>query len=164
MNLHDILIDPEKRLSFRQELDTGRLDFPAVLAYTVPPIGEGTIVNEAGALMLCGTIRAEMRCVCDRCASEYDRKVEFPLEVPLAAELEDEENPDFFLLDGEELDLDDLLETCFILSMDTQFLCREDCRGLCCRCGANLNTESCRCKQETDPRLAVLEQLLENKQ
>lgn len=164
MNLHDILIDPEKRLSFRQSLDTERLDFPAVLAYTVPPVGEGTILSEAGALMLTGVIRGEMRCVCDRCASEYVKTVEIPLEVPLAAELEDEENPDYFLLDGEELDLADLLETCFILSMDTQFLCREDCKGLCCGCGVNLNFESCRCRQKSDPRLAVLEQLLENKQ
>ena len=42
-------------------------------------------------------------------------------------------------------------------------LCSEDCKGLCPRCGADLNLGPCSCKKETDPRLAVLAKLLENK-
>ena len=164
MNLHELLITPGSQLSFRQELNTERLDFPSVLAYTESPVGEGTIVNSAGALMLRGSVRAKMRCTCDRCMAEFDHAMEIPLEVPLATELQDEEDPDYYLLDGDELDLCDLLETAFILGMDTQYVCKEDCKGLCWRCGANLNYELCRCKAETDPRLAVLEQLLENKE
>ena len=56
--------------------------------------------------------------------------------------------------------MDDVLEGCFIMDMDSRFLCREDCKGLCSRCGANLNDGECDCKPERDPRLAVLEQLL----
>lgn len=79
----------------------------------------------------------------------------------LAAELEDEENPDIFLLDGDWLDLDDVLETCFILDMETKCLCKEDCAGLCASCGANLNLGQCNCRGKIDPRFAVLEQLLD---
>lgn len=70
-----------------------------------------------------------MRCVCDRCAAEFDREVSYPLDVPLASELQDEENPDYFLLEGDELDLEELLETVFILNMDTRFLCRGRLQG-----------------------------------
>ena len=163
MNLHELLLNPGSRLPFRCELSTDRLDFPAVLSYTAAPVGEGFIVNNAGALTLRGTLSAAMRCVCDRCAAEFDREVSYPLDIPLASELQDEENPDYFLLEGDELDLEELLETVFILNMDTRFLCREDCKGLCSRCGKNLNEGPCDCRTESDPRLAVLEQLLDDK-
>lgn len=163
MNLHELLLNPSSRLPFRCELSTDRLDFPAVLSYTAAPVGEGFIVNNAGALTLRGTLSAAMRCVCDRCAAEFDREVSYPLDVPLASELQDEENPDYFLLEGDELDLEELLETVFILNMDTRFLCRDDCKGLCSRCGKNLNEGPCDCRTESDPRLAVLEQLLDDK-
>ena len=64
-------------------------------------------------------------------------------------------------LDGEEADLDEILNAAFVLNMDSQLLCREDCKGLCSRCGKDLNEGPCGCKQEIDPRLAVLAQLLE---
>ena len=163
MNLHELLLNPGSRLPFRCELSTDRLDFPAVLSYTAAPVGEGFIVNNAGALTLRGTLSAAMRCVCDRCAAEFDREVRYPLDIPLASELQDEENPDYFLLEGDELDLEELLETVFILNMDTRFLCRDDCKGLCSRCGKNLNEGPCDCRTESDPRLAVLEQLLDDK-
>ena len=163
MNLHELLLNPGSRLPFRCELSTDRLDFPAVLSYTAGPVGEGFIVNNAGALTLRGTLSAAMRCVCDRCAAEFDREVSYPLDVPLASELQDEENPDYFLLEGDELDLEELLETVFILNMDTRFLCQADCKGLCSRCGKNLNEGPCDCRTESDPRLAVLEQLLDDK-
>ena len=163
MNLHELLLNPGSRLPFRCELSTDRLDFPAVLSYTAVPVGEGFIVNNAGALTLRGTLSAAMRCVCDRCTAEFDREVSYPLDIPLASELQDGENPDYFLLEGDELDLEELLETVLILNMDTRFLCREDCKGLCSRCGKNLNEGPCDCRTGSDPRLAVLEQLLDDK-
>ena len=163
MNLHELLITPGARLSFRQELSLDRLDFPGVLSYNAPPLGEGVIENSADVLTLRGVIRAGLHCACDRCAREFDRDVEIPLDVPLATELQDEESPDYFLLEGDELDLDEVLETSFILGLEPRFLCREDCKGLCPRCGADLNLGPCGCKPEKDPRLAVLEQLLDDK-
>ena len=48
--------------------------------------------------------------------------------------------------------------------MDSRFLCREDCKGLCPKCGKDLNDGPCKCGEDQDPRLAVLAQLLENNQ
>ena len=162
IDLHELILRPGASLPFRQRLSSERLDYPAVLAYTDGPTGEGVIVNSAGALTLRGRLTAAMRCRCDRCAGEFDTVREIPLEVKLAVELQDEEDPDYYLLTGEKLDIDDLLESAFILSMDQQLLCREDCKGLCPRCGADLNDGPCGCKKESDPRLAVLEQLLDD--
>ena len=102
---------------------------------------------------------ADMVCVCDRCGTEFDSvKVQ-----ELKAYLSDGESddPEAFVLDGDKLDLDETLSTLFVLDMETKFLCTEDCKGLCSKCGANLNHGPCGCRKEIDPRLAVLEQLLD---
>ena len=164
IDLHELIINPGKSLSFSCEPDTERLDDPAIERFLTPLTGTGEIRNDAGLLTLTGTLSARMLCICDRCASEFPMTKVTELAVTLAAELEDEENPDFYLLENEELDMDDVLEGCFIMDMDMRFLCREDCRGLCSRCGANLNEGDCGCKPEKDPRLAVLEQLLDDKE
>ena len=62
------------------------------------------------------------------------------------------------------VDVEDILRTLFVLGMETKFLCRPDCKGLCPTCGKNLNEGPCNCKKEMDPRMAVLEQLLDNKE
>ena len=83
------------------------------------------------------------------------------MDVVLVGEEEDHDNPGVFPLQGTEVDAQDVLTTCFILDMETRFLCREDCKGLCARCGRNLNLGPCGCGKEIDPRFAVLEQLLD---
>ena len=79
----------------------------------------------------------------------------------LAAELEDEENDEIYLLEGNEVDLDEVAGTAFILDMDTKNLCSDNCKGLCAKCGADLNNGPCGCRPEVDPRLAALAQLLD---
>lgn len=81
----------------------------------------------------------------------------------LAEELQNEDNDDIVLLESGRVDAGELARTALILGMDTKTLCSEDCKGLCPRCGANLNDGPCGCKREVDPRLAVLAKLLENK-
>ncbi len=159
IDLRDVIVNPSVRLPFRVELETDNLDFPSVLGYRRPPVAEGLVYNEAGVLHLQGTLTAEMICVCDRCGKEFDSVKETPLDAVLAEE-ETEENPELFVLSGTELDLQELLETCLVLDMESKFLCRDDCKGLCPRCGRDLNEGPCDCRKELDPRLAVLEQLL----
>ena len=127
-----------------------------------PVTCEGTVRNTAGVLMTKGTIRAHLDAVCDRCGEDYEEDLTYPLDVVLVTELADEDHEDegIFPLEGNFADMDEIIRTVFILNMDTKFLCSDDCLGLCCGCGVNLNRESCRCKKEIDPRFAALQQLL----
>lgn len=84
-------------------------------------------------------------------------------EVLYAEELQNEEDDEILLLEDGKVDVGELAREAFILDMDTKTLCSEDCKGLCPRCGADLNLGPCSCKKEVDPRLAVLAKLLENK-
>ena len=48
------------------------------------------------------------------------------------------------------------------MEFPVRFLCREDCKGLCQRCGKNLNEGACDCtEREIDPRLAPLQRILD---
>ena len=56
--------------------------------------------------------------------------------------------------------LEDVLREQVLLSLPAKTLCREDCKGLCPRCGCNLNRESCACETSpTDPRWSALADL-----
>mgnify|MGYP000675871815 FL=1 len=163
LNVNRLLHTPGASQDFHFEMDLSDLEFGGEKPVVRPVVVDGRVYNQAGVLLCELQASTTLRCVCDRCAAEFDREVSYPLDVPLASELQDEENPDYFLLEGDELDLEELLETVFILNMDTRFLCRADCKGLCSRCGKNLNEGPCDCRTESDPRLAVLEQLLDDK-
>ena len=160
LDLRELITNAAASLPFRLELEEDRLDFPAVKEYLNPPLAEGVITKEADILHMRGTVTADMLCVCDRCGQEFESTKETAVDVVLV-EGEDEDNPGVFPLQGTEIDAQDVLATCFILDMETRFLCREDCKGLCARCGKNLNLGPCGCGKEIDPRFAVLEQLLD---
>lgn len=163
INLCEIIEMPGSSVPFSCGLDTERIQSPSISEFVVPPRAEGRITNTAGALDLTGTITCRMKCVCDRCGADFIRDFSLPVNVKLASEPTEGDNPEIFPLDGNWLDLGDVLETCFILSTETKFLCREDCKGLCDRCGKNLNDGPCGCGKEIDPRMAVLQQLLDKK-
>ena len=54
------------------------------------------------------------------------------------------------------LSLEDVVREQVLLSLPTRTLCKEDCKGLCPRCGQNLNLESCKCDTVADPRWNAL--------
>lgn len=161
LNVSKIIEMPSGILPFEFELNLSDLDFPQVESINGTFAVSGQVRNVAGALELGGTVDMDMTCICDRCLRQYEAKKTLPVTAYLADELQDEENSDIFLINGDEVDLDEVFTTAFVLSMDSKFVCREDCEGLCPKCGANLNDGPCDCGRETDSRLAVLQQLLD---
>ena len=148
-------------LPFSCTPDLSDLSFSSVSRFLSPVTAEGRVTSSAGVLTLTGLVSAEALCLCDRCGREFERKFSIPLDIPLAEDLQDAEDPDIFPVTEDGVDLDEIVSTAFILGLDPKLLCRPDCLGLCDRGGKNLNDGPCSCKAETDPRLAVLGQLLE---
>ena len=161
LDVRGIINTPGGRIDLRFEQDLSDVDFGGVCPAVRPVLVVGQVRNIAGMLRLQLEVDTTLACVCDRCGTTFDKPFHLPLEYLLAEELEDEENDDILLLEGGTIDLSELVREAFILNMDTKTLCREDCKGLCPGCGANLNYETCRCKKEIDPRLAALAKLLE---
>ena len=161
LELRDIIHVPDGRKAFQFQLDLSEQDFYGSRPMVHPVQAEGRVTNHAGALVLEGTVRSVLELKCDRCGKPFSREKVVPLDSLVAQELEDEENDDILLLDGTELDLDEAVTTAFVLAMDTKNLCSDDCKGLCAKCGADLNLGPCGCGPDVDPRLAALAQLLD---
>ena len=162
LDLRSIINVPDAKKSFQFQVDLSDLEFYGRCPITQPVLAEGSVTNHAGALVLEGTARSVLDLACDRCGKEFSREKVVPLDSLVAQELEDDENDEIILLEGGELDMDEVVTTAFVLAMDTKNLCSDDCKGLCAKCGADLNLGSCRCKPDVDPRLAALAQLLDS--
>ena len=118
LDLSQIIEIPGGSVPFSCVLDTGDLDFEQVKAYRSAPHAEGCVRNTAGILELTGTIEAAMKCVCDRCGGEYDTVKETALSALLSEDDSEEDDPDVFPLEGDSIDLTEILRTLFILDMD----------------------------------------------
>ena len=161
LDLHEIINIPGRAVSFDYCPDISDMSFDSVLEFTEPLRACGSIKNIAGVLTLTADLTADLMCQCARCLKEFPKHIAFTTEAIIADELQDEDNPDIFLLDGDYIDVDEVIVTAFVLNMEQRFLCSEDCKGLCEKCGKNLNDGACDCAPEADPRLAALRQLLE---
>ena len=163
LGLSKIIDCPGAELPFSTSVDLSDLCYGVSYPVTEPVLAEGTVRNTAGVLMMKGEINTCIHGTCDRCANDFDREIFFPIDVVLVTEMANEENEDerVFPLEGDSADLDDIVRTVFVLNLDSKLLCSTDCKGLCHRCGKNLNEGPCNCQKELDPRFAALKQLLE---
>ena len=162
-DVKSILHTPGKQLEFRFELDLSDVEFAGRYPVSRPVTVTGQVRNTADVLELELSARSQLDAMCDRCGKEFLQDKEIPFSCILAEEVQNEDNDEIVVLEDGKVDLDDLARTAFILGMATKTLCSEDCKGLCSRCGADLNLGPCSCKKEVDPRLAVLAKLLDNK-
>lgn len=161
LDLREIINVPGAGVTFDYEPDLSETVFGSVNAVKSPSRAVGSIRNSAGVLLFCADVDAVLQCTCAKCLKDFEYPVHLHIETKLS-EGEQDEDADVFLLQGDYADVDEIITTDFVLNMDQRILCSKDCKGLCEKCGADLNAGPCACKTATDPRLAVLGQLLEN--
>ena len=163
LDLSPIVDRPGESLSCSASVDLSDLVYGTSKPVSEPVQLEATVRNTAGVLVMKGKISTCIHGTCDRCASDFDRDVEIPVDAVLVAQLANEENEDewVFPMEADTADLEEIVRTVFVLNMDSKLLCKEDCAGLCCSCGKNLNQGPCNCQKELDPRFAALRQLLD---
>lgn len=113
--------------------------------------------------------------VCDRCLEEYEETASIPFHATLAPlyegkrQMEREgameveivrDDLEFSYYEGDRFDLGELVREQALLSQPMRHLCREDCRGLCQRCGKDLNMGPCGCVEKgMDPRWEALKSI-----
>lgn len=103
--------------------------------YFVAPLDVQAKVNRVSDTVLANTkVHGKYRSVCARCLAEVER----------------DWNGNFlfdFSVDKqtEAVELDEDIRQEVLLNLPPRVLCKEDCKGICPGCGADLNTEQCRC-------------------
>ena len=94
LGLSKIIDCTGQSVSFSTEVDLRDLRFGTCEPVKDPVRSSGTVRNTAGVLMMKGVIQTRIYGVCDRCASEFERYIEFPIDVVLVTELANEDNED----------------------------------------------------------------------
>lgn len=131
---------------------------------------EGEVTDNAGYMRLTLRVTVSYIAECARCLDDVSGEFSEDFErtvVPRGSVKEEtlEENVDEYAVLDENgmLDVDDEIRETMVLSFPSKILCDEDCQGLCPKCGKRLNEGPCSCpKKEIDPRLAILQKLLDN--
>ena len=104
--------------------------------------------------------------VCDRCAKEFQSVIKSNFKLVCLFRVNfDESNSTreevvFLHPDTDKIDLDKDIRDYAILAVPMKKLCSENCKGLCPKCGKNLNNSLCACTDEfIDPRWEVIQKL-----
>jgi uncharacterized protein len=107
------------------------------------------------AIQIHGWVQTGLDLECSRCLKSLSCPMTSQIDVTLFPEtgvaLEEEielgnEDLKTSFFSGEEIDLSKLIREQIILNVPYKALCHEECRGLCPRCGANLNEGDCGCE------------------
>lgn len=129
-----------------------------------PLLAELAAKSEAGVAEAAGTLIVKAEFVCSRCLSAYGQKVEIPFRERFARSKSnpDAEDDDLHLVNEDIVDLKPYIEESVLLGLPYIPLCDEACKGLNPETGANLNIDPAAVPEaRIDPRLAVLQQLLD---
>lgn len=111
---------------------------------------EGELLGAGESVSVRGVVRADALAHCARCLAP----VRYPVEARVDETFVRAENAgvdsDAYPIVGTEIELEDLVKDALVLNLPMRFLCSEDCRGLCPRCGANRNEHPCKCLEGDD--------------
>jgi uncharacterized protein len=158
----------QEPLRFRHVFPIGEIKFSHEDAALIEPVSaEFVLTHKDLDLHIDGTVQTNIRFRCSRCTKEFYRPfvarfdlnyLPQPKWTNETAEIELKyEEMDVAFYNGITLDVNLMVLEQIELAMPMKFVCREDCRGLCYKCGADLNEGACLCKnEETDSRLSVL--------
>jgi len=125
------------------------------IVFTCANVGKGKV-------RVTGRVDLTLSMVCDRCLK--------PMTVPVSIDIEEHisedelANPDdadeFFYMTGTKLDVEKLISNEILINWPPKVLCRQDCKGICKKCGKDLNLGDCGCDDFVpDPRMAVIKDI-----
>jgi uncharacterized protein len=154
--------------SFQVEADDLELDTPNYRVIGAVSV-TGEVERHIATVGVKGNVSGSVEIDCTRCLQPVERPLSIDFDVEYLTEgglgsggehevhtsdLETDELP------GNSLDLKHLAREQILLNVPEQFFCRENCKGLCEKCGENLNLVDCNCgEDEIDPRWAALKDL-----
>lgn len=162
LQLKDLFDRAGERIPFEFDLDLSHVKHGADKPIKKPVHITGSVENSTGIVTLGYLAKFTLNTLCDRCLEPIEQNLSLSTKHIVVNELAGEDNDSFVVCEDYKLDLDELVTADIVLELPIRILCRDDCKGLCPRCGTNLNESTCNCEtKQVDPRLEVLLQLLE---
>ncbi len=162
INLSAILKDIDAKIILDNDIDIKNAEFMGEnFVFTKPLHINGAITNNTKSLELLADVTGDMKVQCARCRKPLTVPVEFSVSEVIMQDNGDVQNEDVIVISGEEIDVHDIILNNFLMNVEGKYLCSEDCRGLCSKCGKDLNTGDCGCDEgDIDPRWAKLAEIM----
>ena len=125
----------------------------------------GDIISIEDVLTLRASIKTKLKLHCSRCLEAFIYPIDIDIEERYTNNKELQDNEEIIFVDSDNLDIAKIVENIIISTLPIKKLCTDSCKGLCYRCGKNLNEGSCHCEtNDVDLRLAKLQELFGNKE
>lgn len=161
IDLSELLSHVDKTLNLSADLEMEQF----VTRYDSYPIVDKTPVQleitgvDDKKVRISASFEVTLLMQCDRCLEDVNNliKVDTLKEVDLSKTDEErkEELDDVDYIHGAGFDLERFAYGEILVNLPMKVLCSENCKGICNRCGTNLNHESCGCDTTVpDPRMA----------
>ena len=169
LDITSLINGKKSRIDFEYVIESSEENLilpPDDVSFTAPVRVSGYVTDNAGYMTLSATAEIDYSSHCARCLEDIFGTfiLEFNRTVATKGTLQNEDNDEYVVVKNGLLDIDRELVEDLLLEFPQKLLCKEECKGLCSKCGKNLNFDSCDCpkKKEIDPRLAIFQKLLEN--
>ncbi len=119
----------------------------------------GKLVNTSGVLKLEGHVQAEFATKCYRCLKNVDGKVDADINESFVDKDKVDEDTDveMYTYESNFIEVDKILIDNIVLNLPMKQICEVECKGICPKCGTDLNIGTCECKDEDiNPKMEVL--------
>jgi uncharacterized protein len=156
--------------SFEFSVPAGELDLDTEnVRLKGDTVASGEVKKSIAKIDVSGKITVPAEIDCTRCLTPIEKVLSFNFDVsfvPLEDVVKEGDvelgmsDLDVDAITSDELDLKEVVREQILLNLPEQEFCTEDCKGLCQKCGSNLNLIDCKCEEtEIDPRWAALKNL-----
>ena len=166
LNISSLLAGEKSKIDIDYMLTVSTEDMSGVVnlsgvSFPTPARVTGVITDSAGYMRLKLSVTLPYVALCARCARDVEGEFAIDFERTVVPEgmVEDaeEKEEDFVVAENGMLDIDKQLSEILLLDFPTRVLCKEDCKGLCHKCGKDLNEGECDCpKVDVNPAFAKL--------
>lgn len=134
-----------------------------IAAEPVEVIGNVKATDEILTVNL--SVKTKLNLCCSRCLETFIYPIDVDIEEGFTMNKELANDEQIIFVDGESIDITEIVENSIISTLPIKRLCKNNCNGLCHQCGKNLNEDSCNCTtNDVDLRLAKLQELFANKE
>lgn len=146
-------------------IDFGKTEFlGSVYDFTSPVEVKGVIKNNGESLTFTAECASTFNTQCARCGRDIEVALSFAVDEDLMQDDSGVESEDAVIFSGGSVEIDEIVLDSFFMNENGKHLCSEDCKGLCPKCGCDLNKEQCSCETDSiDPRWASLVDIMNKK-
>lgn len=146
-------------VSFSENVEN-TMAYPDVVCFSEPVVIKGVLTNTKKGILFEADGNTEVIYLCSRCLEKVKVPVPFHINEMFypSGSVENEKEAETFCDD--EIDLTDVIQRSILENLPMKVVCKEECKGLCPKCGKNLNEGDCDCSDtQFDPRLESLRTL-----